>query len=85
MAPVSIVTEANSIYFEPSPFSVPALAPDANSSVLTTEAPIVLPPETRPEKVAPGATMTRSAKPGLAASKAYFVPPIEPRFTTVVW
>ena len=40
---------------------MPVDAAEASSSVLTTVAPIVLPPSTAPTKTAPGDTMTRSA------------------------
>ena len=85
VAPLSMAICPNSTIVVPSADSVPLAVPDSSSSVLTTDAPIVLPPETLPEKIAPGAATTRSAKPGLTGSKAKSVPPTEPRFTSVVW
>ena len=53
---------------------VPVELPLDSSSVLTTVAPRVLPPETAPVNFAFGDTMTVSAKPGCAGSNAKLVP-----------
>ncbi len=49
----SIVAWAKLMNWVPRPLSVPALAPDASSSVLIDTAPMVLPPSTVPAKAAP--------------------------------
>ncbi len=81
-APLSMVTWAKSMYLEPRPDNVPAEAPDASSNVLTDVAPMVLPPSTIPEKLAPGSMTSRSVAPA-ANFTASGVPPMLPALTTV--
>ena len=70
VAPASTATWPKPMNCVPKPDNVPAEMPVVSSSVLETGNPIGLPPDTIPEKTAPGPTTTRSAKPGLSARKA---------------